>query len=65
MNEEIYDDWYSDNEKTLKEDFLMQYTHEELRDIIIEAGEYDFWEVYEEEWNSFKDERFNNDMELD
>ena len=65
MNEENYNAWYCDNEKTLKEDFLMQYTHEQLRQMIIDAEEYDFWDVHEKEWKSFKDERYNNDMELD
>jgi len=57
----LYDCWYTDKERILKEDFLMNQSHETLKNWIIdrEVDINSFFEDKEEEWEQYKEEQFN------
>ena len=49
---EHYSDWYADKEDSLKEDYLMSFTHGELVDFILnDDGE--FFEVHEQSFSDY------------
>ena len=65
VNEEQYDAWESDNEETLREDFLMRFTQKELREYILEDYNRttELVEMYTDEWNTYCSEMYSQEMD--
>ena len=67
LNENIaFTNWYADNEYQLKEDFLMCFIHEELREYILDTQdeEQNFFTWFERSFETFIEERWNNEEDL-
>mgnify|MGYP001379741767 CR=1 FL=1 len=67
LNENIaFTNWYADNEEQLKEDFLMCFIHEELREYILDTQdeEQNFFTWFERSFETFIEERWNNEEDL-
>ena len=57
-DDEYYNDWYTDHENNLLEDFLMSFTHEQLRQMIMDDFATEIKELYEERWTEHCNEQF-------
>ncbi len=63
VNEDIFDNWYSDVEDNLKEDFIMSFNNRALREWIQEYHLDEFLEYFEQGFEDFTDERYNTYLE--
>lgn len=66
MRENIeYQEWKKDNETTLKEEFIMGFTHEELRNFLMdeENNREGFHQYHNDEFNDYCDQMFTLEMD--
>ena len=50
IKDSITDEWYDEHKYQLIEDYLMQFTHGELRDMILESCQDEFLDYYSKDF---------------